>query len=83
MRQLMPLRKVVVELTHEAAPEDDQAIRRAVKSWHNRLASGSIPRMVVTKLGRELFLDLAAWESWLSEKKSTQYLKGPGRPRTA
>ena len=83
MTQLMPLKKVVVEITHQAEPDDYEAIRKAVKSWHNRLALGSIPRNVVTKLGRELFLDLDAWEQWLARRRSEQLPSGRGRPRKA
>jgi len=80
MTRLMPLRRVVVELTHEAPPEDLEKIRRAIKSWHNRLSNGSIPRTIIAKLGRELFLDLGAWEDWLAAKER-QHSK-IGRPRT-
>ena len=82
MRKFMPLKKAVVLITHEASPEDNDGIRKAVRSWHNRLAGGSIPRKVITKLGRELFLDLDAWERWLSERgKKSNGIK-VGRPRT-
>ena len=64
MRKMMPLRRVVTEITCESEKGDDVGIRRAIKSWHNRLANGSIPRNIVIKLGRELFLDLDAWEIW-------------------
>jgi len=82
MTNLMPLKRAVVEITNEAAPDDRQGIRRAIKSWHNRLASGSIPRALVTKLGRELFLNLNAWEEWLARRSETRGSRGPGRPRT-
>ena len=81
MRKFMPLKKAVVVITHEASPEDMEGIRKAVRSWHNRLAGGSIPRDVVTKLGRELFLDLEAWENWLEKHKQQNYVS-PGRPRS-
>jgi len=81
MTKLMPLRRAVVEITNEATANDDISIRKAKKAWHNRLANGSIPRHVVTKLGRELFLDLEAWEKWWEQR--TQELVNPkrGRPR--
>ena len=82
MRKFMPLKKAVVLITHEASPEDPNGIRKAVRSWHNRLAGGSIPRDVVTKLGRELFLDLEAWEAWLSARNNKDPIPKIGRPRT-
>ena len=81
MIQLMPLRRVVVDLTNEALPSDETGIRKAVKSWHNRLSNGSIPRSVITKLGRELFLNLDAWEQWLEKQADQSVQRGPGRPR--
>ncbi len=79
MTRLMPLKRVVVEVTHEAPPGDLQEIRKAIKSWHNRLSAGSIPRSIVAKLGRELFLDLDAWERWF-EDRSKEHPR-VGRPR--
>ncbi len=80
MTRLMPLKRVVVEVTHEAPPDDTKAIRKSVKSWHNRLSAGSIPRSVITKLGRELFLDLGRWEEWLAGHGKEERRR-PGRPR--
>lgn len=77
----MPLKRAVVEITNEAVANDETGIRRAVKSWHNRLATGSIPRFVVAKLGRELFLDLEAWDKWWDERASTKQNRKIGRPR--
>jgi hypothetical protein len=82
MKKFMPLRRAVVEITQEAEPGNMQGIRRAIKSWHNRLAAGSIPRAVITKLGRELFLDLDAWENWLENGAKEDCLPRPGRPRS-
>ena len=82
MKCLMPLRRVVVEITNEAVPNDLQSSRKALKSWHNRLCNGSIPRSVVTKLGRELFLDIEAWEKWLLGRGQIEKRRGPGKPRT-
>ncbi|MGO9569859.1 MAG: hypothetical protein ACLP5H_20200 [Desulfomonilaceae bacterium] len=79
---LMPLTRAVVEITHEARPGDFQGIRKAVKSWHNRLSAGSIPRAIVTKLGRSLFLDLDAWEAWFEERAKEGCRPRPGRPRS-
>jgi hypothetical protein len=73
MPQLLPLKRFVVEITGEAHPDDPQGLQRAVKSWHNRLQTGSIPRSVIEKIGRSLFVDLAAWEEWrLSRRRPTQ-----------
>ena len=82
MKQLMPLKRVVVEITHQAIAGDEQGIRKAIRSWHNSLAGGTIPRKVIAKLGRELFLDLAAWEHWLKSKSQNADASGPGRPRS-
>lgn len=79
----MPLKKAVVIITNEASADDAVGIRKAVRSWHNRLAGGSIPRDVVTKLGRELFLDLDAWESWLLERRKKIPITKIGRPRSS
>jgi hypothetical protein len=81
MKKFMPLKRVVVEITHEAIASDDTGIKKAVRSWHNRLAGGSIPRTIVTKFGRELFLDLQAWHEWLNKRSEKPMHPGPGRPR--
>lgn len=81
MRKMMPLRRVVTEITCESEKGDDSGIRRAIKSWHNRLANGSIPRNIIIKLGRELFLDLDAWEVWWAERSAQKDKKCVGRPR--
>jgi hypothetical protein len=83
MTKLMPLRRVVVEVTHEATANDPQGIRRAVKSWHNRLANGSVPRSLTAKLGRELFLDLDAWEDWITGRQGGSGSRPRGRPRSS
>jgi hypothetical protein len=83
MRQIIPLRRAVVLITNEASAGDDEGIRKTLKSWYNRLSIGSIPRTVVTKLGRELFLDLEAWEEWLAGRAERTRPRGPGRPRTS
>ena len=82
MKEYMPLKRVVVEVTHEAHPGKHHEIRKAIRAWHNRLFNGSIPRGVVVKLGRELFLDLDSWERWLKRQKRQPPPSGPGRPRT-
>jgi|GEM_PF-1083938 len=83
MPNVMPLRKVVCQLTNEASAGDDQAIRKAVRAWHNRLASGTIPRAIIRKLGRELFVDVEAFEDWLAQQYSRGSERpGPGRPRS-
>ena len=82
MTTLMPLKRAVVEITNEAISNDGESIKRAIRSWHNRLAFGSIPRFLVTKLGRELFLDIEAFENWLDEKDNQNGHSRPGRPRT-
>ena len=81
MQKLMPLKRAVVVLTHEAEPGDEQGIRKAVKAWHNRLAGGSIPRSLVMRLGKELYLVLDAWEEWLNERLESVPKTGRGRPR--
>ncbi len=81
MKRLMPLRRVVVEVTNEVACDDSEGNRKAIKGWHNRLNNGSIPRHIVTKLGRELFLDLEAWEKWVTEKDRGCHNSAVGRPR--
>ncbi len=81
MTELMPLRRFVVAVTHEADLDDAIGIRRAVKSWHNRLNNGSIPRSLTVKVGRELFLDLDAWQDWITAR-GTEWGPTPrGRPR--
>ncbi len=82
MTKLMPLKRAVVEITNEAEANNDLSIRKAVKAWHNRLATGSIPRHIVTKLGRELFLDLHAWDLWFEERSAKSAQKSLGRPRS-
>ena len=82
MKRLMPLKRFVVDITMQAKEENEQSIRKVVRSWHNRLANGSIPRKVVTKLGRELFVDLEAWSKWFEEHQRVSQKKCPGRPRT-
>jgi len=81
MPQLLPLKRFVVEITGEAHPDDPQGVQRAIKAWHNRLQTGSIPRSVVEKIGRSLFVDLAAWETWLDERRSKGSEVRRGRPR--
>ena len=81
MKKYMPLKRVVVEVTHEAHAGKHQEIRKAVRSWHNRLFNGSIPRDVVVKLGRELFLNIDAWDAWLQKRSDQPEASGPGRPR--
>jgi hypothetical protein len=83
MIQLMPLKKVVVDITHQADPKDPESIRRAIRKWHNSLASGTLPRCLVKKLGRELYLRLDIWEQWVSDnQRETEKVKGRGRPRS-
>jgi hypothetical protein len=82
MKRLYPLRRAVVFITNEASPDDQKGIKKAIKSWHNKLAIGSIPREVITKLGRELYLDLDQWEAWL-ESRTEEGSRRPGRPRSS
>jgi hypothetical protein len=82
MTKLMPLKRAVVELTQEAHSDDPEAIRRAVRSWHNRLSCGSVPRRLIAKVGRKLFLDLDAWEEWLDGRSQRAKPRGAGRPRS-
>jgi hypothetical protein len=83
MKRIIPLKKAVVEITNQASSDDLQGIKKAVKSWHNRLSVGSIPRTVITKLGRELFLDLDAWEEWLDGRSNESGPRPKGRPRAS
>ena len=82
MTEIMPLRKAVVQITHEATPEDSEAIHKALKAWHNRIFNGSIPKTLVIRLGRQLYLDLDAWEDWLMKSKKKVDSRAPGRPRS-
>jgi hypothetical protein len=82
MNKLMPLRRFVVEITSEASPDDPDGIRKAIKSWHNRLQIGSIPRSVIEKIGRGLFVNLEAWENWLASRRSSAQGPRKGRPRS-
>ena len=81
MPEMMPLKRAVVEITGEAVNDDPESVRKAIRAWHNRLSSGSIPRCVVVKVGRGLFLDLIEWEKWLSDRREKK-ARGPGRPRS-
>ncbi len=82
MRRIIPLRRAVVLITNEASADDQQGIKKAVKSWHNKLSIGSIPRDVIKKLGRELFLDLDAWEEWLDGRSQRDKPRRAGTPRS-
>lgn len=81
MNKLMPLRRFVVEITSEARPDDPDGIRKAIKSWHNRLQIGSIPRSIIEKIGRGLFVDLNAWQTWLNSRRANETVVRRGRPR--
>ena len=76
MKKYMPLKRVVVEVTHEAHAGKHYEIRKAIRAWHNRLFNGSVPRDVVVKLGRELFLNIDAWESWMKKRNEQSGVKG-------
>ena len=66
--QLMPLRIFVVKITNEADGDDDKSILKAVKSYHNRLANGSVPKNLFKKIGKQLFVDLIEFEKWLEKQ---------------
>ena len=84
MQKIMPLRRAVVKITHQADEDDTKSIRKAVRTWHNALANGTIPRSLVKKFGRELYLRLDNWEAWISEDDQNHERKrDPGRPRSA
>ena len=68
----MPLRRAVCLVTGEAELDDQQAIQKAVRAWHNRLANGSVPRSIFVKIGKHLFLDVERFERWVSEGGSEQ-----------
>jgi hypothetical protein len=81
--EIMPLKRVVVELTHQATSNEPASIQKAVRTWHNGLASGTIPRFLVKKFGRELYLDLSAWREWMFDKQQISANKrSVGRPRS-
>jgi hypothetical protein len=83
MERIMPLRRVVVEITHQAAEDDPVSVRKAIRKWHNALANGTIPRSLVKKFGRELYLRLDNWKVWVSDdEQSIDHSKGTGRPRS-
>jgi len=82
MTRLMPLRRAVVLVTNEASADDQKGIKQAIRSWHNRLATGSIPRTVITKLGRELYLNLDAFEAWFEQRAKEGSRPRQGRPRS-
>jgi hypothetical protein len=84
MHKIMPLRRAVVRITHQADEDNPESIRKAVRTWHNALANGTIPRSLVKKFGRELYLRLDNWEAWVSENdQGIERKRGPGRPRSA
>ena len=82
MKQLMPIKRFVVEITNQAISNDQQQISKAVRAFHNKLYNGSIPRDLIIKIGRDLFIDLGAWGNWLEKKKQKTDAPSPGRPRT-
>ncbi len=82
MKQFMPLKRVIGEITNEARADNPEAIKRAVKSWYNRLYNGSIPRDVVVRIGRGLYVDVEKFEEWTTEQSQQNFTPGPGRPRT-
>jgi hypothetical protein len=82
MTHLTPLKRFVVNNTGQAEPDDPVERRKAVKGWHNKLYQGSVPRTFIKKIGRELFVDLEAWEKFLAGNNSEPFKTGPGRPRT-
>lgn len=63
---LMPLRRFVVAVSGEADSGDEQAIKKAIRRYHNRLANGSIPRSIFRKIGRELFVDIRGFHYWIN-----------------
>jgi hypothetical protein len=81
--ELMPLTKVVVNITHQADSENPESIRKAVKTWHNGFANGTLPRCLVKKFGRELYLRLDVWEQWVSGTlEESENIRSRGRPRS-
>jgi len=70
--RLIPLRRAVYSVTGEADENDDQAIRIAVRRWHNRLSNGSVLRSIFRKIGKDLFLDLSAFEDWINHSQGLQ-----------
>lgn len=83
MQKIMPLSRAVIEVTNQASASDPLSVKKAVRKWHNALANGTIPRSLVKKFGRELYLRLDNWEAWVCEDEHKHNQpKGPGRPRS-
>jgi len=82
MTRLIPLKRFVVKNTGQAGPNDPVERRKAIKGWHNKFYQGSVPRTFIKKIGKELFVDLEAWEKWLEGNNPESSNPGPGRPRT-
>ena len=68
----MPLKRFVIDVTNEAVEGDKQSVSKALRSYHNRLANGSIPRSLFVRIGKQLFVDLEAFEVWASNGGSDQ-----------
>ena len=66
--RLIPLKNLVCNITGEADKNDELGIKKAVKGWHNKLANGSIPRSIIIKIGKGLFVDLNKFEQWLDQQ---------------
>ena len=66
--KLMPLHRVVILITGEADKDDPEGIKKAVKGWHNKLANGSVPRSMFKKIGKNLYLDIEAFQDWLDNQ---------------
>jgi hypothetical protein len=83
LKPIIPLRRFITEVTNEAPPDDEEAIRKALKSWHNRLYNGSIPRSVIAKIGRSLYVIVPEWEAWQDGRRSEGSEVRRGRPRAS
>jgi hypothetical protein len=81
IKKYFPLRVVVTTITNEADPENEEEVVRAVRSWYNRLASGTISRDLFVKIGGKLYLDYGAFLASLERQKKP--VSKPGRPRSA
>jgi hypothetical protein len=60
---------------------DAATARKSIISCVHKIATGSIPRTVVTKLGRKLFLDLTESENWWTERNIGKEERHVGRTR--
>ncbi len=63
--QIKPLDRFVSEDMGEADPKNPTEVREAIRRFHNKLANGSIPRTVIRKIGKHLYVHMGDWKSWI------------------